>query len=63
MKFAAIALALLSLGACSGGAAMQQPAAVPKILYQTAPMNSPGYISTCAGGQPGMNYNCPSFQN
>ncbi len=62
MKFAAIALALLSLGACSGGAAMT-PVAAPRIQYQTAPMNSPGYISTCAGGQPNMNYNCPSFQN
>ena len=62
MKFAAIAFALLSLGACSGGGAMT-PVAAPRIEYQTTPQNSPGYISTCAGGQPSMNYNCPRSQN
>ena len=62
MKFAAIAFALLSLGACSRGPTMA-PVAAPSIQYRTAPMNSPGYISTCAGGQPNMNYNCPAAQN
>jgi hypothetical protein len=62
VKFAAIALALLSLGACSKGPPMA-PVGPPTISYQSAPMNSPGYISTCAGGQPNMNYNCPASQH
>lgn len=62
MKFAAIALALLSLGACSRGPTMA-PVATPTLQYRTNPVNVPGYVSPCAGGQPQMQYNCPQFQN
>jgi hypothetical protein len=62
VKFAAIAFALLSLGACSKGATMA-PVAAPTIQYRNNPENVPGYVSPCAGGQPGMQYNCPQFRN
>jgi len=62
VKFAAIAFALLSLGACSKGPNMA-PVGVPSVQYRNNPDNVPGYVSPCAGGQPSMQYNCPGSQN
>ena len=62
MKHALIALALLSLGACGQTTTASAPA-IPRIQMDPDPQLNPTYSNTCAGGQPGMHYNCPSFRN
>ena len=61
---ALLALTAALAGGCGGRG--QPPAAaqaIPVLQYRTNPINVPGFTSTCAGGQPNMDYNCPSDRN
>ena len=63
-SIALLALAAALAGSCSGrGQAPSAAQAIPVIQYRTNPSNVPGYVSTCSGGQPKMDYNCPEDRN
>ncbi len=62
-RVALLALATALIGGCQSRLASNPAPVIPTLQYRTNSVNEPGHVSACAGGQPGMHYNCPEDRN